>query len=66
MEKKMKTYYAWKTDSNLTPIEGTDRILEAVSQREAIKFLAYENGVKIREGALTFSLPNGDRWFVRM
>jgi hypothetical protein len=45
-----RSYIAWKTDSKLEPIEGTDRVLKGSSRKSIVKHITYEEGVIYKEG----------------
>lgn len=59
-----RRYTAWKTDSNLEPIEGTDRILKGSSRKSIVKHIAYEEGVTYKEGDILVRCKDGNIWFV--
>lgn len=56
---------AWKTDSKLEPIEGTDRTLKGSSIKSIVKHIAYEEGVTYKEGDISVRCKDGNIWFVR-
>jgi hypothetical protein len=55
-------YLCWRCLPNGDPIEGTDRIINAKSQRAVIKHVAYTEGIDIRHGALIARCDNGEFW----
>ena len=60
----MNKYNAWKADSNLEPIEGTDRIIKGKSKRAVIKLLAYEEGVPHMHNDMIVRCTDGTIWCV--
>jgi hypothetical protein len=64
MTKEKKIYNAWKANSKLEPIEGTDRILEGKSKRAIIRHLAYEEGVEHNHNDVLVKCKDGTFWFV--
>ena len=63
--KTQKRYMSWKTNSNLDPIEGTDRVLKGSNIKSILRYLAHEEGVSYKEGDIMVKCDNGDRWAVR-
>lgn len=62
--KEKNRYNAWKTDSNLNPIEGTDRILTANSKRAVVRHLSYEEGVEYVYSSMIVRCKDGTLWCV--
>jgi hypothetical protein len=59
-----KRYHAWKCEPNCSPIEGTDRVLLSSSFRNAVAYLAAEEGVTVGHKDKCVRLPDGKLWFV--
>ena len=58
-------YYAWLSDKDSNPIEGSDRIISGPSKRWILEMIAYENKVEHLHNSPIVRLPNGDVWCVR-
>ena len=59
-----KKYVAWKTDNNINPIQGSERILSGISQRAIIRHLAFEEKVIYNNNDLFVKNNDGTKWFV--
>jgi hypothetical protein len=55
-------YNAWKANSKGDPIEGTDRILTAISKRSVMKHLAHEEGVEYQHNDMIVRCNDGTFW----
>lgn len=56
-------YNLWKADSSGNPIEGTDVLVEASTLRLAIRWIANREGLNWKQGSISVSTPDGDRWY---
>ena len=60
-----KVYNVWKTDFELNPIDGTDRVLTGSNLYNVLKHLAYDEGVTVKQSDLFVTCKNGNVWIVK-
>ena len=62
--KEEKTYIAWKSTPNGTPIEGSDRKFRSISKRRILKQLSYEEGLDYHNDRMSILCKDGNYWHV--
>jgi hypothetical protein len=58
-------YFAWKSDKNGEPIDGTDREFKGESRSNVLKLLSHEEGVDYDITSTNVKCKDGNIWNVR-